>query len=81
MKLKAFLTCIILSGISCSDIPTETHQHLDGSIIITSYQTLSGRPDIYFIEDKQTGNCWVLAVTGRGSSIALAPGSCINREK
>lgn len=63
--------------------PPATSVTTDARIIITHYPTNIGNPDVWFIRDKTTNDCWV-AVGFPSSTVALAtakPESCTRSEQ
>lgn len=68
---KGFLIiAVVLSSISCGDLPPTTKVTSDSKVIITHYSTSISDPDIWFIRDTVSGACW-MAVGFPSTSISV----------
>lgn len=61
---------LMVTAAGCDDLPPTTNVTVDQRLTITSYYTPASAPNVYFIHDRVTDECWI--VVQRDSGVALA---------
>lgn len=73
LALLLALTALLLTLSACDAQPPDTHATPDARLTITHYSTPVDDPDVWFIRDGDSNDCWIFMATTRG--VALQPAS------
>jgi hypothetical protein len=80
--LGALTWLFILLAIACSARPPSTSGTPDARLTITHYMTGIGDPDVWFIRDSDSNDCWIYVSTGRAGGLQPASSaSCTRGER
>jgi len=61
---------LALTAVGCDDLPPTTNVTVDQRLTITTYYTPGSAPNVYFMRDRVTDECWI--AVQRGNAVALA---------
>lgn len=78
---RCVLALALLTGAAC-DLQPQTRATGDSRLVITKYVTDVGDPNVWFIRDTVSEDCWIV-VGGNGEAVALqraSPASCSRGE-
>lgn len=82
LALLLTLTALLLTLTACDAQPPDTHATPDARLTITRYVTGIGDPDVWFIRDGDSTDCWIFVATNHAGALQPASSaSCTRGER
>lgn len=81
-RLLLLALALLLTLTACEAVPAETTATTDARLSITRYITRFGDPDVWFIRDGDSTDCWIFVQGGSGAALQPASSaSCTRGER